>query len=99
PFHDEASGDAADFPFDRLDGRPLVFASMGTVQNQQFEVFHIIADACAGLDAQLVMTLGRPGAVVPPLLQALPGAPLVVPYAPQRALLARAAVASHHAGV
>jgi len=99
PFHDEASGDAADFPFDRLDGRPLVFASMGTVQNQQFEVFHIIAEACAGLDAQLVMTLGRPGAVVPRLLQALPGAPLVVPYAPQRALLARAAVAITHAGL
>ena len=33
------------------------------------------------------MTLGRRGAVVPPLLQALPGAPLVVPFAPQRALL------------
>ena len=99
PFHDEASGDAADFPFDRLDGRPLVFASMGTLQNQQFEVFHTVAEACAGLDVQLVITLGRRGAVMPPLLHALPGAPLVVPYAPQRALLARAAVAITHAGL
>ena len=99
PFHDEASGDAADFPFERLDGRPLVFASMGTLQNQQFEVFHTIAEACAGLDVQLVITLGRRGAATPPLLRALPGAPLVVPYAPQRALLARAAVAITHAGL
>jgi len=99
PFHDEASGDDAGFPFDRLDERPLIFASMGTLQNQQFEVFHTIAEACAGVDAQLVMTLGRRGAVTPPLLQALPGAPLVVPFAPQRALLARAAVAITHAGL
>jgi MGT family glycosyltransferase len=99
PFHDEASGDAVDFPFDRLDGRPLIFASMGTLQNQQFEVFHGIAEACAGLDVQLVITLGRPGAELPPLLRTLPGMPLVVPYAPQRELLARAAVAITHAGL
>jgi len=99
PFHDEASGDAVDFPFDRLDGRPLIFASMGTLQNQQFEVFHTIAEAGAGLDAQLVITLGRRGAPTPPLLRALPGMPLVVPYAPQRELLARAAVAITHAGL
>ena len=99
PFHDDASGDAVDFPFDRLDGRPLIFASMGTLQNQQFEVFHAIAEACAGLDAQLVITLGRRGAATPPLLQALPGAPLVVPFVPQRALLERAAVAITHAGL
>jgi UDP:flavonoid glycosyltransferase YjiC (YdhE family) len=37
--------------------------------------------------------------VVPPLLQALPGAPLVVSYAPQRELLSRAAVAITHAGL
>ena len=99
PFHDETSGDAAPFPFAELDGRALIFASMGTLQNQQFEVFHTIAEACAGLDAQLVITLGRRGATMPPLLRALPRAPLVVPYAPQRELLARAAVAITHAGL
>ena len=96
PFHDEASGDPVDFPFARLDGRALVYASMGTLQNRQEEVFRSIAEACAGLDVQLVISLGRKGAA---LRETLPGAPLVVAYAPQRQLLQRAAALITHAGL
>jgi zeaxanthin glucosyltransferase len=98
PFHDEASGDPTSFPFQRLDGRPVVFASMGTLQNRQRETFQVIAEGCAGLDLQLVMTLGRRQAA-PDALGPLPGDPLVVSYAPQRALLQRAALAITHAGL
>jgi MGT family glycosyltransferase len=96
PFHDDASGDATDFPFERLDGRPLVYASMGTLQNREEAIFRAIAEACVGLDVQLVVTLGRKGAA---LREPLPGAAIVVPYAPQRRLLARAAAFVTHAGL
>jgi hypothetical protein len=42
-------------------------------------VFREIAEACAGLDAQLVVSMGRADA---PLPTDLPGDPVVVGYAP-----------------
>jgi UDP:flavonoid glycosyltransferase YjiC (YdhE family) len=58
PFQDPAARAPVPFPFDALDGRPLVYASMGTVQNRLLWVFRTIAGACAGLGVQLVMSLG-----------------------------------------
>ena len=47
------------FPWEWLDGRPLIFASLGTVpDNYNLPVFRKILAACAGIDAQLVLTLG-----------------------------------------
>jgi MGT family glycosyltransferase len=96
PFHDSVSGDPVAFPFDRLDGRPLIYASMGTLQNLQSSIFRAIAEACDGLNAQLVISMGRAGQ---PVLSDLPGSPLVVDYAPQLQMLQRAAVAITHAGL
>jgi len=69
---------------------------MGTLQNRLHDVFEMIAEACAGLDAQLVLALGRPGASLP---RKLPGDPIVVGYAPQMALLRRATLVITHAGL
>ena len=96
PLSDASARPAADFPFDRLDGRPLVYASLGTLQNRQEPVFHEIAAACAELDVQLVISKGRTAAETS---QTLPGAPLVVPFAPQLELLRRAALVVTHAGM
>jgi zeaxanthin glucosyltransferase len=84
------------FPFERLDGRPLVYASLGTVRADGQGVFPRLAEACSGLDAQLVITLGGKGSVNDHT--DLPGRPVVVDYAPQLAVLARAAVTVCHAG-
>jgi zeaxanthin glucosyltransferase len=84
------------FPFERLDGRPVVYASLGTVRADEQGVFPRLAEACAGLDAQLVITLGGRGSVND--YSDLPGRPVVVDYAPQLAVLARAAVTVCHAG-
>jgi zeaxanthin glucosyltransferase len=46
------------------------------------------AEACVGLDVQLVITTGR--GVPAASLGDLPGRPVVVPYAPQLELLRRA---------
>ncbi len=96
PYHNRNSRKPVDFPWDKLTGKPLIYASMGTLQNQLTDVFQAIASACIGLDAQLVISLG--GGSVESLPE-LPGNPLVVSYAPQLALLERAAVAITHAGM
>ena len=88
---------AVDFPWDQLDGRPLVYASLGTVVNSQGRLYRTIAEGCAGLDAQLVLSLG--GAEMRGGLDNLPGSPLVVSYAPQVELIRRAALTITHAGL
>ncbi len=95
PFHRKGR-DSVEFDFDLLDGRPLVYASMGTLQNRLLPVFEQIAEACAGLDVQLVMSLGGNGAELP---EGLPGKPIVVPMAPQLELVTRAAAVITHAGL
>jgi zeaxanthin glucosyltransferase len=97
PFVDAQLRSAVDFPWERLDGRPLVYASLGTLQNGSEEVFRTIAAACAGLEAQLAISLG--GGLEPERLGALPGDPVVVRYAPQLEIVKRAAAVITHAGL
>jgi zeaxanthin glucosyltransferase len=96
PYHNQTSRKPVDFPWDRLTDKPLIYASMGTLQNQLTEVFQTIASACVDLDAQLVISLGGASVDGLPLMA---GNPIVVSYAPQLALLERAAVAITHAGM
>jgi MGT family glycosyltransferase len=70
---------------------------MGTLQNRIQRVFWEIAQACEGLPAQLVVSLG--GGDTPEQIGTLPGNPLVVGYAPQLELLALAALTITHAGL
>jgi zeaxanthin glucosyltransferase len=97
PYHNPATRQPVSFPFEQLTGKPLIYASMGTVQNRLLEVFQIIASACAGLDAQLVISLG--GGANPESLPQLPGNPIVVGYAPQLELLQKATLTITHAGM
>ena len=85
------------FPFEQLDGRPLVYASLGTLQNQLPHIFQAIAQACAPLDVQLVVSLGRTDTALKDIK--LPGDPIVVTYAPQQQLIDRAAAVVTHAGM
>jgi zeaxanthin glucosyltransferase len=88
------------FPWDRinrLNGRRLVYASLGTLQNRRPELLQTIATACAGTDLQLVISHG--GGLSDEQSGALPGSPIVVPYAPQRAVIARASLTITHAGL
>jgi MGT family glycosyltransferase len=85
------------FPWDQLDGRPLIYASLGTLQNRTAGTFRTIAEACAGLDVQLVMSTGQ--GLAPEDLGELAGNPIVVVFAPQRELIRKAALAITHAGL
>jgi zeaxanthin glucosyltransferase len=97
PFVDSEGRPKVDFPWKRLDDRPLVYASLGTLQNNLPSVFRTIAEACASLDVQLVMGLG--GGLEPERLGELPGHPVVLSYVPQPQLLERAALMITHAGM
>jgi len=97
PYHNSTTRQPVPFPFEQLTGQPLIYASMGTVQNRLLDVFKIIASACEGLDAQLVISLG--GSATPESLPSLPGNPIVVGYAPQLELLQKAALTITHAGM
>ena len=97
PFVHSEQRPAVEFPWERLDGRPLIYASMGTLQNGSESIFKTIAEACAGLDAQLLISLG--GGLDPARLGQLAGNPLVVSFAPQLEILKRAALVITHAGL
>jgi MGT family glycosyltransferase len=98
PWTDAAGRAPVDFPWSRLDPkRPLVYASMGTLQNGILRTFRIIADACASSALQLVISLG--GGQDPALLGDLPGNPIVVGYAPQLDLIRRSVLTISHGGL
>lgn len=96
PYHNQNSRKYVDFPWEKLTRQPLIYASMGTLQNRLTNVFQNIASACLGLDAQLIISLG--GASLESLPK-LPGNPLVVSYAPQLEILQKASLFITHAGM
>jgi len=91
------SFDAISFPWEKLTRQPLIYASLGTLQNRKWEIFESIAEACLGLDVQLVISLGNPNSSESG--SNLPGSPIVVPYAPHQQLIERASLIITHAGM
>jgi MGT family glycosyltransferase len=93
----KASGRQVPFPWERLDGRPLIYASLGTLQNSRIAIFRCFAEACSPLDVQLVITHG--GGLDAKEASSLPADTIVVSYAPQLELLSRARLTLTHAGL
>ncbi len=98
PFHDGSGRNDPDFPWDRLTGEPLIYASMGTLQNGQGGVFNTIAQAVgerAGM--QLVLSIGP--VLDPQQIKSLPANAIVVDRVPQIEVLKRSALCITHAGL
>ena len=97
PFHDGKGRPELNFPWDRLTGEPIIYASMGTVQNGNADVFRsIVAAVSKHKGMQLVLSIGnvlRPEHVGP-----VPNNAIVVHNAPQLELLKKASVCVTHAG-
>jgi MGT family glycosyltransferase len=87
----------AAFPWDRLDGRRVAYASLGTLQNRREPIFRCIAEACRSLDVQLVIAHG--GGLTDDEAKNLPGDPIAVRFAPQLDVLKRINVTITHAGL
>ncbi len=84
------------FPWHQLDGRPILYVSLGTTRNVQTALLRMIAEACQDLDLQLVISLGN--RFEPDLLADLPGRPVVTKYAPQLEILKLAHIVVTHGG-
>lgn len=82
---------ADDFPVERLEGeRPLLYVTLGTVYNRWPEFFAACFEAFAGSPWQVVVSLGRPGALAD--LGPVPGNFIVRDYVPQQLVLEKARV-------
>jgi zeaxanthin glucosyltransferase len=98
PFHDGAGRMEVDFPWERLTGEPLIYASMGTLQNGLTDVFRTITAATAKHKGfQLVLSIGDQ--IDPEQIGPLPSSTIAVKRAPQLELLKRASVCITHAGL
>jgi MGT family glycosyltransferase len=98
PWHDMQGRTPVGFPWHRLTGRPLVYASLGTLHNGMARQFGAILEAArANPGLQVVLSTGSH--LDPKGLPPVPGNVLAVPYAPQLELLGRAAVCVTHAGL
>jgi zeaxanthin glucosyltransferase len=98
PFNDGHGRPAVNFPWSRLNGKPMVFASMGTVRCASRNIFEVIASACGHFDLQLVLTLGGMD-IMPGDIGGLPDDAVVVHFAPQTELLKRASLCITHGGM
>lgn len=96
PWHTRGRDSDIEFPWDRLDDRPLIYASMGSLQNNKRRVFAEISKAVHGMPVQVVLTRG--GASGEMALD-VPENVIVVRNAPQLQLLDRAVLAITHAGL
>jgi zeaxanthin glucosyltransferase len=98
PFHDGKGRDQVDFPWERLTGEPLIYASMGTILNGRVDVFRtIVAALTKHKDLQLVLSVGDQ--IDPKQMGPVPNNAIIVRRAPQLDLLKQTAVCITHAGL
>jgi MGT family glycosyltransferase len=83
-----------EFPWERLDSRPLIYASLGTLQNQKTKLFKCFVEACQDLDIQLVIAGCSPLALDPLLENVIAAA-----YVPQLEVLEKASLTLTHGGL
>ena len=98
PFYDANARPKIDFPWERLTGEPLIYASMGTILNGQADVFRkIVAGVAKHKGTQLVLSIGDQ--LDPKDIGTVPDNAIVVKKAPQVDVLKRASVCITHAGL
>ena len=98
PFHDDQGREPVPFPRELLNGKPLIYASLGTLVNGLDHVYRAILEAATELpEVQLVLSVGQ--SINPDELRPIPSNAIIVRTAPQFELLKRAALCITHAGL
>ena len=98
PLHDNEGREPVPFPWEKLTGQPLIYASLGTLVNGLTNVYGKILEAVSEFpDMQVVLSVGKN--VNPGDLGPIPSNTIVVRVAPQLELLKRAALCITHAGL
>jgi MGT family glycosyltransferase len=98
PFHDNEGREPVSFPWEKLTGKPLIYASLGTIVNGLNKVYGTILEAVGEFpEMQVVLSVGRHFS--PRDLGSIPSNTIVVRIAPQIELLKRAVLCITHAGL
>ena len=98
PWHDGYGRIPVEFPWERITGEPIVYVSMGTLQNGVTETFRAIAASAKKLkDLQFVLVIGNQ--ITPEQLDETASNVLTVAYAPQIELLKHSSLCITHAGL
>lgn len=93
----EPRADSSGFPFDHLDGRPLVYISLGTVINRNLDFYQQCLQAFDQADLQVVMSIGKRTEIS--ALGSIPANFIVRQFVPQLDILQRTAVFITHSGM
>jgi MGT family glycosyltransferase len=97
PFHDDEGRAEIPFPWERLTGAPLIYASMGTLLNGMEHVYRHILEAVGRFpESQVVLSVGKNINLND--IGFIPSNVIVVPRAPQLEILKRAVLCITHAG-
>ena len=98
PFHDDEGRAQVDFPWEKLTGAPLIYASLGTLVNGMVHVYRSILEAVGRFpETQVVLSVGWN--IDPDDLRPIPSNAIIVRTAPQIELLKRASLCITHAGL
>ena len=98
PFHDDEGRAQVDFPWEKLTGAPLIYASLGTLVNGMVHVYRSILEAVGRFpETQVVLSVGKN--IDPADLRPIPSNVIIVSIAPQIELLKRASLCITHAGL
>ncbi|HEX6565367.1 MAG TPA: glycosyltransferase [Chthoniobacterales bacterium] len=98
PLRDDEGRESIPFPWERLTGEPLIYASLGTLVNGLDKVYRTILEAVSQFpETQLVLSVGKN--LDPSELEPFPPNTIVVRSAPQTELLKRAELCITHAGL
>lgn len=89
--------DSSGFPFEQLDGKQVVYISLGTVINNNPAFFQAAIEAFAGTPYSVVMSIGETVSVAS--LGTIPPNFIVRPFNPQLEILQRSALFITHAGM
>jgi MGT family glycosyltransferase len=98
PFHNDEGREPVPFPWEKLSGKPLIYASLGTLVNGLENVYRSILEAVEKFpETQVVLSVGKN--ISTEELGRIPANTLVVASAPQIELLKYADLCITHAGL
>lgn len=98
PFHDDEGREQLSFPWEKLNGASLIYASMGTLVNGIEHVYRTILEAVGrSPEIQVVLSVGKN--IKPDDLGPIPSNVIIVSAAPQIELLKHATLCITHAGL
>ena len=98
PFFDRTGREAIPFPWEKLDGRPLIYALPGTLVNGMTSIYQTIL-AAAGRMPETQVVLAKGNNLELNDLGPIPPNVIVVDKAPQLELLERSVLCITHAGL